>query len=47
MAAAQGAGGAVRVGFFAGSAPGGPQESRSVEGYVRLESRVGYWDGED
>ena len=36
-----------KVGFFAGSAPGGSPERRSVEGFVRLESRVGYWEGED
>lgn len=36
-----------KVGFFAGAAPGGRQEQRTLEGFVRLDSRIDYWDGEE
>lgn len=34
-----------KVGLFAGSAPGAPQEGDALSGYFRLEE-VGYFDGE-
>jgi len=36
-----------KVGFFAGSAPGGPKEKRRLTGVFRRESEVGYFDGEE
>jgi uncharacterized cupin superfamily protein len=35
-----------KVGFFAGSAPGGDKEQRFLEGFVPLDARVDYWAGE-
>jgi len=35
-----------RVGFFAGSAPGGHTEQRFLEGFVPLDALVDYWAGE-
>jgi uncharacterized cupin superfamily protein len=35
-----------KVGFFAGSAPGGPKELRRLTGLYRRDSVVGYFDGE-
>jgi uncharacterized cupin superfamily protein len=35
-----------RVGFFAGSAPGGDREQRFLEGFVPLNAGVDYWAGE-
>jgi hypothetical protein len=35
-----------KVGFFAGSAPGGPKESRRLAGIYRSDSVVCYFDGE-
>ena len=35
-----------KVGFFAGSAPGGPKELRRLTGVYRRDSVVGYFDGE-
>jgi uncharacterized cupin superfamily protein len=35
-----------KVGFFAGSAPGGPKELRRLTGIYRRDSVVGYFDGE-
>jgi uncharacterized cupin superfamily protein len=35
-----------RVGFFAGSAPGGDREQRFLEGFVPLDASVDYWAGE-
>ena len=35
-----------RVGFFAGSAPGGDTEQRFLEGFVPLSASVDYWAGE-
>src|SRR5215471_3833522 len=32
-----------RVGFFAGSAPGGAREQRFLEGFVSLDACVDYW----
>lgn len=36
-----------KVGFFAGAAPGGRMEHRTLEGFVMLDSRVDYWHGEE
>jgi uncharacterized cupin superfamily protein len=36
-----------KVGFFAGSAPGGPKEKRVLSGIFRRDAEVGYFDGED
>ena len=36
-----------RVGFFAGSAPGGDREQRFFEGFVPLNASVDYWAGEE
>jgi uncharacterized cupin superfamily protein len=36
-----------KVGLFAGSAPGGPKEARFLDGFLRLDARVDYWEGED
>ena len=35
-----------RVGFFAGSAPGGNREQRFLEGFVSLDARLDCWAGE-
>ena len=35
-----------KVGVFAGSAPGGTKAERTLEAFVPLAARVGYWDGE-
>jgi uncharacterized cupin superfamily protein len=35
-----------KVGFFAGSAPGGPKEKRRLTGIYRRDTEVGYFDGE-
>jgi uncharacterized cupin superfamily protein len=35
-----------KVGFFAGSAPGGPRELRRLTGIFRRDSGVDYFDGE-
>lgn len=35
-----------KLGVFAGSAPGGPKEKRTVHKYFRGGSEVDYWDGE-
>jgi hypothetical protein len=34
-----------KVGYFAGSAPGGPKELRRLAGIHRSDSVVGYFDG--
>ena len=36
-----------KVGFFAGAAPGGRNELRTLEGFVRLDACVDYWHGEE
>ena len=36
-----------KVGFFAGSAPGGPKEKRRLTGVFRRDTEVGYFDGEE
>jgi hypothetical protein len=36
-----------KVGLFGGSAPGGRKEDRFLDGFLRLDARVDYWDGED
>lgn len=35
-----------KVGFFEGSAPGGPREKRRLTGVFRRDAEVGYFDGE-
>jgi len=35
-----------KVGFFAGSAPGGPKEKRRLTGIYHRDTEVGYFDGE-
>ena len=35
-----------KVGLFAGSAPGGPKEKRTLNKYLRADAEVGYFDGE-
>lgn len=36
-----------KVGLFAGAAPGGPKEKRTVHTYLRTEATVDYWEGEE
>jgi len=36
-----------KVGFFEGSAPGGPKERRRLTGMFRRDTEVGYFEGED
>ena len=36
-----------KIGFFAGSAPGGPKEKRRLTGIFRRDTEVGYFDGEE
>ncbi len=36
-----------KVGIFAGSAPGGPKEKRTLHKYLRGDAEVDYWDGEE
>ena len=35
-----------KVGIFAGSAPGGPPEKRTLFTFLRTRPKAGYWDGE-
>jgi hypothetical protein len=35
-----------KIGFFAGSAPGGDRTKRFLEGFVSTAACVDYWDGE-
>ncbi len=36
-----------KVGIFAGSAPGGPKDERTLNKYLRADAEVGYYDGEE
>lgn len=36
-----------KVGVFAGAAPGGPKEQRTLNAFLPLESAVDYWAGEE
>jgi uncharacterized cupin superfamily protein len=36
-----------KVGIFAGSAPGGPKEKRTLQRYLRADAEVDYYEGED
>lgn len=36
-----------KVGVMAGAAPGGDKAARTLEAYLPLSARVGYWDGEE
>ena len=36
-----------KVGLFAGSAPGGPKEKRTLQTYLRDDAAVGYYAGEE
>jgi hypothetical protein len=36
-----------KVGLFAGSAPGGPKEKRTLHKYLKKDAEVGYFDGEE
>lgn len=36
-----------KVGLFAGAAPGGPKEKRTLHTYLRTEATVDYWEGEE
>lgn len=35
-----------KVGLFAGSAPGGPKDQRTLSTFLSRSATVGYWDGE-
>lgn len=35
-----------KIGLFAGSAPGGPKEERTLNKYLRADAEVDYFDGE-
>jgi uncharacterized cupin superfamily protein len=35
-----------KIGLFAGSAPGGSKEERTLNKYLRADAEVGYFDGE-
>lgn len=36
-----------KVGVFAGAAPGGPKEQRSINAFFRNDGATDYWDGEE
>jgi uncharacterized cupin superfamily protein len=36
-----------KIGVFAGSAPGGPKEKRTLQKYFKSSSETDYWDGEE
>jgi uncharacterized cupin superfamily protein len=36
-----------KIGLFAGSAPGGPKEERTLHKYLRGDAEVGYYEGEE
>jgi uncharacterized cupin superfamily protein len=36
-----------KVGLFAGAAPGGPRDRRTMQKYLRSDAEVGYYDRED
>jgi uncharacterized cupin superfamily protein len=35
-----------KVGLFAGAAPGGPKDKRTLQKFLRADAEVGYYDGE-
>ena len=37
----------IKIGLFAGSAPGGPKEKRTVSKFLRADAEVGYYEGEE
>jgi uncharacterized cupin superfamily protein len=36
-----------KIGLFAGSASGGPQEKRTLSKFLKGDAEVGYYEGED
>ena len=36
-----------KLGVFAGAAPGGPRDTRTLHKYLRADAEVGYYDGEE
>jgi hypothetical protein len=36
-----------KLGVFAGTAPGGPRDARTLHKYLRADAEVGYYDGEE
>ena len=36
-----------KIGLFAGSAPGGPKEKRTLHKYLRADAGVDYFEGEE
>jgi uncharacterized cupin superfamily protein len=36
-----------KIGLFAGSAPGGPKEKRTLSKFLRSDAEVGYYEGEE
>ncbi|CAA9431578.1 MAG: Cupin domain protein [uncultured Rubrobacteraceae bacterium] len=36
-----------KIGLFAGSAPGGPKEKRTLSKFLREDAEVGYYEGEE
>jgi len=36
-----------KIGIFVGPAPGGLKEKRTVHKYLRSDSEIDYWDGEE
>ncbi len=36
-----------KIGLFAGSAPGGPKEKRTLSKFLRSDAEVGYYVGEE
>jgi uncharacterized cupin superfamily protein len=36
-----------KIGLFAGSAPGGPKEKRTLSKFLRADAEVGYYEGEE
>jgi hypothetical protein len=36
-----------KIGLFAGSAPGGPKEKRTLSKFLRSDAEIGYYEGEE
>ena len=36
-----------KIGLFAGSAPDGPKEKRTLSKFLRSDAEVGYYEGEE
>ena len=36
-----------KIGIFAGAAPGGPKEKRTLSKFLRSDAEVGYYEGEE